>query len=239
MMDYQFDLVGKIGSMALIRKEDKDIDYNIFSRLGAELKPGMIWVTSGATEIGRLDYLKRTGCELCGSDDEIKADYAAQGQSILMQNYRQFIHQEYGVRQLLVEHTHFNDPEKREHIRRLLIRAAQQKTIPIVNYNDPVSDEENRKMELAIRRSHGDQVVECVDNDETAAVIANLVHAKKLVLMTSTAAWKSWKRRCASCRKAASGRPARGRTARKPSWNTRSSPPGRERWSSSVMRAIG
>ena len=92
MMDYQFDLVGKIGSMALIRKEDKDIDYNIFSRLGAELKPGMIWVTSGATEIGRLDYLKRTGCELCGSDDEIKADYAAQGQSILMQNYRQFIH---------------------------------------------------------------------------------------------------------------------------------------------------
>ena len=180
MMDYQFDLVGKIGSMALIRKEDKDIDYNIFSRLGAELKPGMIWVTSGATEIGRLDYLKRTGCELCGSDDEIKADYAAQGQSILMQNYRQFIHQEYGVRQLLVEHTHFNDPEKREHIRRLLIRAAQQKTIPIVNYNDPVSDEENRKMELAIRRSHGDQVVECVDNDETAAVIANLVHAKSM-----------------------------------------------------------
>lgn len=41
-------------------------------------------------------------------------------------------------------------------------------------------------MELAIRRSHGDQVVECVDNDETAAVIANLVHTKKLVLMTST-----------------------------------------------------
>ena len=26
-------------------------------------------------------------------------------------------------------------------------------------------------MELAIRRSHGDQVVECVDNDETAAVM--------------------------------------------------------------------
>ena len=176
-MDYQFDLVGKIGSMALIRKEDKDIDYNIFSRLGAELKPGMIWVTSGATEIGRLDYLKRTGCELCGSDDEIKADYAAQGQSILMEQYRHFVRP---------EHTHFNDPEKREHIRRLLIRAAQQKTIPIVNYNDPVSDEENRKMELAIRRSHGDQVVECVDNDETAAVIANLVHTKKLVLMTST-----------------------------------------------------
>lgn len=186
MEDLQFELVGKIGSMALIRREDQDVDYNIFSRLGAELRPGMIWVTSGATEIGRLDYIKRTGCELTGDPEQDKTDYAAQGQAILMQNYRQFIRPEYGVRQLLVEHTHFNDPEKREHIRQLLIRAARQKTIPIVNYNDPVSDEENRKMELAVRREKGGEVHECVDNDETAAVIAGLVHAKTLVLMTST-----------------------------------------------------
>ncbi len=186
MEDTQFELVGKIGSMALIRREDQDVDYNIFSRLGSELRPGMIWVTSGATEIGRLDYIKRTGCELTGDPEQDKTDYAAQGQAILMQNYRQFIRPEYGVRQLLVEHTHFNDPEKREHIRQLLIRAARQKTIPIVNYNDPVSDEENRKMELAVRREQGGEVHECVDNDETAAVIAGLVHAKFLVLMTST-----------------------------------------------------
>ena len=185
-MEFQFDLVGKIGSMALIRREDNDIDYNIFSRLGGDLKPGMIWVTSGATEIGRLDYMKRTGRELWGDPEQDKTDYAAQGQSILMQNYRQFIAPEYGVRQVLVEHTHFNDPEKREHIKRLLIRAAMQGTIPIVNYNDPVSGEENRKMELANRRRQGEPVHECVDNDETAAVIAELVHAKTLVLMTST-----------------------------------------------------
>ncbi|MCR4876699.1 MAG: uridylate kinase [Clostridiales bacterium] len=185
-MEYQFDLVGKIGSMALIRKEDRDIDFNIFSRLGSELKPGMIWVTSGATEIGRLDYIKRTGCELCGDPDQDKADYAAQGQAVLMQTYRQFIPPEYGIRQILVEHTHFNDPEKSEHIRQLLIRAARQKTIPIINYNDPVSDEENRKMELAARREKGGEVHECVDNDETAAVIADLVKAKTLVLLTST-----------------------------------------------------
>ena len=185
-MSYQFDLVGKIGSMALIRPEDHDMDYNIFSRLGRELKPGMIWVTSGATEIGRLDYMKRTGCELCGDPEQDKADYSAQGQAVLMQTYRQFVQPEYGLRQILVEHTHFNDPEKREHIRMLLERAARQKTIPIVNYNDAVSDEENRKMELANRRKSGEEVHECVDNDETAAVIANLVHAKVLVLMTST-----------------------------------------------------
>lgn len=185
-MEYQFDLVGKIGSMALIREEDREIDYNIISRLGADLRPGMIWVTSGATEIGRLDYMKRTGHELNGDPEQDKTDYSSQGQAILMQNYRQFIRPEYGVRQILVEHTHFNDPEKREHIRQLLIRAAQQNTIPIINYNDPVSDEENRKMELAARRKMGGEVHECVDNDETAAVIAGLVKARMLVLMTST-----------------------------------------------------
>jgi len=184
---FDFELVGKIGSMALIRKEDNDIDYNIFSRLGMELKPGCIWVSSGATEIGRLDYMKRNnGRELEGDPDEVKTDYAAQGQSILMENYRRFIPPQYSVRQVLVEHQHFNDPEKREHIRRLLLRSAEQGAIPIVNYNDPVSYEENRKMELAdLRKRNGDKIVECVDNDETAAVIATLVRARILVIMTS------------------------------------------------------
>lgn len=185
-MTYDFELVGKIGSMALIRREDADIDYNIFSRLGRELKPGMIWVTSGAAEIGRLDYIRRTGRELDASTVDAKTDYAAQGQAILMEQYRHFIRQEYSVRQVLVEHQHFNDPEKREHIHRLFLRARDQGAIPIVNYNDPVSDEENRKWELSeLRREHR-VVHECVDNDETAAVIAGLVKTRILLIMTST-----------------------------------------------------
>jgi len=184
-MLYDIDLVGKIGSMALIRPEDYDINYNILSRICAELRPGMVWVTSGATEIGRLDHMKRTGKEL-PPGEESKADYASQGQAILMANYRQFLRPEYGMRQLLVEHQHFNDAEKREHIRRLLLRAAEQQTIPIVNYNDPVSDEENRKMELAALRESGQGVHECVDNDETAAVIAGIVRARTLLILTST-----------------------------------------------------
>ena len=185
-MTYDFELVGKIGSMALIRREDADIDYNIFSRLGRELAPGMIWVTSGAAEIGRLDYIRRTGRELDASTVDAKTDYAAQGQAILMEQYRHFIRQEYSVRQVLVEHQHFNDPEKREHIHRLFLRARDQGAIPIVNYNDPVSDEENRKWELSeLRREHR-VVHECVDNDETAAVIAGLVKTRILLIMTST-----------------------------------------------------
>jgi len=182
----RIELVGKIGSMALIRKEDNDIDYNRLARLGDELRPGMAWVTSGATEIGRVDVLRRTGRLLDEQDEDAKTDYAAQGQAILMASYRQFIRPEYGVRQVLVEHQHFNDPEKREHVRRMLLRAAEQDAVPIINYNDPVSSEENRRMELAgLRKGVGHPVVECVDNDETAAVVALLLEAKTLVILTS------------------------------------------------------
>ena len=109
-------LVIKIGSMALIRKEDNDIDYNIFARLSGELQPGMLLVSSGATEIGRVDYMKRTGKVLSGDPEQNKTDYSAQGQAILMETYRRFVRPEYGVRQVLVEHNHFNDPQKRQHL---------------------------------------------------------------------------------------------------------------------------
>ena len=182
------ELVIKIGSMALIRREDNDIDYNIFARLSSELRPGMLLVSSGATEIGRVDYIKRTGHALQGDPEQNKTDYSAQGQAILVETYRRFIRPEYGVRQVLVEHNHFNDPQKRRHLYELLMRCAQQGAIPIINYNDCVSDEENRKMELSALQSRhpSSPVVECVDNDETAAVVAELVHTRKLILLTST-----------------------------------------------------
>lgn len=184
-MSDKINLVGKIGSMALIRSGEHDIDYNIFSRLGKALKPGMIWVSSGATEIGRLDYIKRNGKEIAGDEEETKSDYAAQGQSVLMEHYRQFINPKYSVRQLLVEHTHFNDTEKREHIKKFLQRCPVQNTVPIINFNDPVSYYENRRREISLLRNRGNVPVECVDNDETASVICSLVKAPVLLILTS------------------------------------------------------
>lgn len=178
-------LVGKIGSMALIRREDKDIDYNIFSRLCRQLKPGMVWVSSGATEIGRLDYLNRSGAELTGDEEEIKSDYSAQGQNILMENYRNFINPNYSVRQLLVEHTHFNDELKKEHIKKFLHRCPQQNAVPIINYNDPVSYVENHRREISLLKNGGSAPVECLDNDETASVICSLVKSPVLLILTS------------------------------------------------------
>ena len=54
-----------------------------------------------------------------------------------MSNYRQFARPEYSLRQVLVEHQHFNDPVKRDYIKRLLSRCPEQNAVPIVNYNDP------------------------------------------------------------------------------------------------------
>ena len=48
MQNNGIELVGKIGSMALISREDNDMDYNIIARIGRELRPGMVWVSSGA-----------------------------------------------------------------------------------------------------------------------------------------------------------------------------------------------
>ena len=185
MSHFDFELVIKIGSMALIREEDNDLNYNIISRLAGELHPGHILISSGAVEIGRIDYMKRNGYELKGDMEEIKTDYSSQGQTILMGLYRDFVPSRYSVRQVLVEHNHFNDPERADHIKRLLYRAANQNAIPIINYNDAVSNEESRRFELAKFVEEGRKVEECVDNDETAAVVAKLVRAEKLLLLTS------------------------------------------------------
>ena len=187
MEKYGIEIVGKIGSMALINKEKTALDLARFKRLCAELRPGIVWVSSGATEIGRLDYIQRAGAELkSANEDENKTDYASQGQAILMQMYRQYIDARFGVRQLLVEHNHFNDEVKKLHIRDLLLRASAQKSVPIVNYNDPVSFEENRKMEIQALKKSSSGVVELVDNDETAAQIACLLRAETLVILTGT-----------------------------------------------------
>lgn len=185
-MVFDTELVGKIGSMALINKESNILDYTLLARISRELKPGFIWITSGAAETGRLDYIMRNGKELSNNPEDAKTDYAAQGQAILMSTYRQFIDSKYSLRQVLVEHQHFNDDAKREHLKALLLRSIEQNAIPIINYNDAVSTEESRRFEIQSLKAKKVKAVECVDNDETAAQIACLVRAKRLLILTST-----------------------------------------------------
>lgn len=186
MAAFDIELVGKIGSMALIDTEYSDMNYNVIARISRELRPGYVWVTSGATEIGKLDYIKRNGKPLEGDEEENKTDYAAQGQSVLMQTYRQFVDSRYSVRQILVEHQHFNDAEKREHLCDMLRRCPKQNAIPIINYNDAISCEENRKFEINRIKESGGHAIECVDNDETASQIACLVKCRTLLILSTT-----------------------------------------------------
>ncbi len=185
-MKFDFELVGKVGSMALIDKKRNALSYDTVARISQDLRPGDIWVTSGAVEVGRLDYIKRNGFEIAGDEEDVKTDYSAQGQTVLMNTYRQFIDPKYSVRQILVEHQHFNDPEKREHLRAMLLRAREQGAIPIINYNDAVSCEETRNLEIRDLQLKSAHVVQCVDNDETASQIACLMKAKTLLIMSST-----------------------------------------------------
>ena len=77
-MNFDIELVGKIGSMALIDKKSNILDYTLIARLSSELKPGYIWVTSGAAETGRLDYIQRNGKELEGSIEDVYEPFLIQ-----------------------------------------------------------------------------------------------------------------------------------------------------------------
>jgi glutamate 5-kinase len=101
-----------------------------------------------------------------------------------MTEYREFMNSEYGLRQILVEHQHFNDDGKRRHLKEMLLRCPKQNVVPIINYNDPVSDEEVRKFEIRNLRTMRTKVVECVDNDETASQVACLVKPELLLILT-------------------------------------------------------
>ena len=188
MAEFDVEVVGKIGSMALVNRDFNDINYNILAFVSRQLKPGMTWVSSGATEIGRIDYVRRTGREL-GDDDQLnKVDYSAQGQAILMQEYRKYVNPLYGVRQVLVEHQHFNNDAKRELLKSMLLRCPAQGAVPIVNYNDPLSSDEIVKLEIRALTEGGmeeSRLVHCVDNDETASQIACLVKCRRLIIFTS------------------------------------------------------
>ena len=185
-MKFDCELVGKVGSMALIDKKRNALSYDAVLRISQDLRPGDIWVTSGAVEVGRLDYIRRNGKEIEGDEEDAKTDYSAQGQTVLMNTYRQFVDPRFSVRQILVEHQHFNDPEKRAHLRAMLLRANEQNAIPIINYNDAVSCEETRNLEIRNLRLKSAHVVQCVDNDETASQIACLLKAETLLILTST-----------------------------------------------------
>jgi glutamate 5-kinase len=158
-------IVVKIGSRALAGERD------LVAELGRQLaelddgKRSFVIVTSGAIALGcaRLGYRKRPK-EMA----KLQAAAAA-GQSVLMQRYSEVLGKSGHVAaQVLLTHADLSDRERVNNARQALAALLEARAIPIINENDTVSTDEIR----------------FGDNDQLAAMVAPLVSADLLLLLT-------------------------------------------------------
>ena len=127
-----------------------------------------VLVTSGAVAAG----LGALGASKRPADVPGLQVAAAVGQGRLMEKYsRAFAAEGMVAGQILLTKSVLADREQYLHSRQALERMLEDGVVPIVNENDTVAVEELR----------------LGDNDRMAALVAHLVHAKLLVLLTDTA----------------------------------------------------
>jgi glutamate 5-kinase len=157
-------IVIKVGSKALA--SDSDLQQKFARELAAlaTAKRGFVLVTSGAIAfgMGRLGY--RTRPKETG---KLQAAAAA-GQSVLMRRWDEAFGAEgLTVAQVLLTHDDLADRERVNNARDAFAALLEAGAIPIVNENDTVSTAEIR-----------------LDNDQLAAMVAPLVSADLLILLT-------------------------------------------------------
>ena len=158
-------VVAKIGSQALAQ------DPDAAQRLAAEVaqcrteKRAFVIVSSGAIALGcqRLGYRARPA-EMA----RLQAAAAA-GQSVLMHRYEAALGANgLTAAQVLLTHADLADRERLNNARQALAALLEAGAVPVINENDTVSTEEIR----------------FGDNDQLASMVAPLVGADLLVLLT-------------------------------------------------------
>lgn len=169
-------LVVKVGTSTLARANGS-VDLRNMDRLTRVLSDlhGRGWqivlVSSGAigAGVGKLGLSQRPG-EL-----RMKQAAAAVGQCALMHLYDKFF-EEYGptVAQILLTDEDVDHPVRAEHLRNTFSALLELGVIPIVNENDSVSSAE---IETGRCKVLG-------DNDTLSAIVARLVGADLLVLLS-------------------------------------------------------
>ena len=163
-------LVIKIGSSSLTheggRPNLRAIDA--LSRVISELKNmgrQVVLVSSGAIAVGR----NRLGMEIRPDDIKLKQAAAAVGQCDLMSHYdRAFSEYGYVAAQILINRDVIDNPERKENVINTFEALLSMGAVPIVNENDSVAIEE----------------LMFGDNDRLSAIVAALVNADGLVIMT-------------------------------------------------------
>ena len=164
-------IVIKIGSSSLQHPETGDLDYNKMEVLVRELcnirnsGKDVVLVTSGAISVGKKAvHIKDTN-----HDISIKQACAAIGQSRLMMVYQK-IFAEYNqvcAQVLLTKDTITNDIN-RVNAHNTFIELLNLGVIPVVNENDTISTFE----------------IKFGDNDTLSAIVASLINADLLILLS-------------------------------------------------------
>lgn len=166
-------VVVKIGTGVLVGKEHKlnhAVIRSIVRQLSELHQKGfeLILVSSGAVGAGR--EIMSTGVKGRSHDDRIeKKMLAAIGQARLMQLYRDsFDISHIPVAQLLLLRQDFHDRERYLSIRTILEKLLEERVIPILNENDPLSSSD-----LCFS-----------DNDNLAALVALALKADHLIILS-------------------------------------------------------
>jgi glutamate 5-kinase len=165
-------LVVKIGSRVLVNEHqglDESRLASLVAQMAGERKAGreVICVSSGAVAAG----LREMGFKARPTDLPSVQAAAAIGQARLMQLYRNLFGQHnLIVAQVLLTHADLRSRERHLNARNTFSTLLEHGVVPIVNENDTVSVEEIR----------------FGDNDQLSALVAMLVHADLLVMLTTT-----------------------------------------------------
>ena len=169
-------IIAKLGTNVLTAGTDR-LDLEMMSSLVGQVAhlhrrgADVIVVTSGAIAAGR----HRLGLARDRRDMPFRQVLASVGQSHLMQSYDQlFAWHDIVVAQALLTRRDLSDRVGYLNARNTLLALMELRAVPIVNENDAVAVEEIEGAKIG-------------DNDNLSALVANLVDADLLALLTDTA----------------------------------------------------
>lgn len=164
-------IVIKIGSSSLMHEESGGIDFRKLEKLVriiCDLKnrnKDVVLVSSGAIAVG----FQTIGLKTKPKTVSLKQACAAVGQGQLMMMYQKlFMEYNHLAAQVLLTFDAITDEERRRNAENTLNELLQQDVIPVVNENDTVATDE----------------IEFGDNDTLSAIVAHLIHADLLILLT-------------------------------------------------------
>ena len=165
-------IVVKVGTSSLTDASGT-IDPTVIERIAHDVRTlrdeghEIVIVSSGAIAAGlpALGFTERP-------TDQVTLQAASSvGQPMLYQLWEQLLRERaITSSQILLAHHNFGERSQYLHARDTLLRLIELKAVPVINENDAVTDDEIR---------YG-------DNDRIAALVAHLVGAEVLVLLTDT-----------------------------------------------------